>query len=93
MRRLSIAFITVYQHTLGPVLGLMSACRYEPTCSHYGQQAIERFGARRGWWLAVRRICRCRPGGGQGLDPVPEHYMSWREVRRHRHAPTAGGEV
>jgi uncharacterized protein len=49
-----------------------SPCRFDPTCSLYGMEAISSFGARRGTWLTVCRIARCRPGGGLGFDPVPE---------------------
>lgn len=52
--------------------GRISPCRYEPSCSTYALEALQRHGARRGSWLAVRRIGRCRPWGGFGLDPVPE---------------------
>ncbi|MGI9119931.1 MAG: membrane protein insertion efficiency factor YidD [Acidimicrobiales bacterium] len=52
--------------------GRPSPCRFEPTCSAYGIGAIERFGALRGSMLTVRRLCRCHPWGGVGLDPVPE---------------------
>jgi hypothetical protein len=87
MSRLSIWFIRLYQVTLGPVLGVMSSCRYEPTCSRYTAQAIGRFGARRGWWLGIRRISRCHPGYPGGFDPVPDRYVTWREARRvHRAA-------
>ncbi len=48
-----------------------SPCRFEPTCSAYGLEAVEVHGAMRGLWLTTRRIGRCRPGGGQGYDPVP----------------------
>lgn len=46
-------------------------CRFQPTCSEYALIALERHGALRGSWLTVRRIARCRPGGGDGWDPVP----------------------
>lgn len=46
-------------------------CRYEPSCSAYALEALERHGAIRGSWLAVRRVARCRPGSGFGFDPVP----------------------
>jgi uncharacterized protein len=91
MRRVSLVLIRIYQVSLGPLFGMMSNCRYEPTCSHYGYEAVQRFGARRGWWLAVRRIARCHPFHEGGFDPVPETYISWRAARRvHRDATQPG---
>ena len=85
MRRASLAFIRVYQVTVGPLFGMVSGCRYQPTCSHYGYEAISRFGFRRGWWLALRRIGRCHPFHAGGIDPVPDEYITWRQARqRHR---------
>ena len=84
MKRLSLLFIRFYRVSFGPVFALFSSCRYRPTCSEYGYEAIQRFGFRRGWWLAIRRIGRCRPGGGWGFDPVPEDYVTWREARRRK---------
>ena len=52
--------------------GRPSPCRYWPTCSNYALEAIELHGAARGGWLAARRIGRCHPWGGHGVDPVPE---------------------
>jgi putative membrane protein insertion efficiency factor len=52
--------------------GRPSPCRYWPTCSTYALEALERHGAVRGSWLAARRIGRCHPWGGAGVDPVPE---------------------
>ena len=49
-----------------------SGCRFNPTCSAYAAQALRRHGARRGGWLALRRLARCHPWGGCGEDPVPE---------------------
>jgi putative component of membrane protein insertase Oxa1/YidC/SpoIIIJ protein YidD len=49
----------------------LRVCRYDPSCSSYGREALSRYGLARGSWLTVSRIARCRPGGGQGLDPVP----------------------
>jgi putative membrane protein insertion efficiency factor len=65
-----IAAIKLYQVTLSPWLGRQ--CRYIPTCSAYAEEAVRRFGARRGAALAVKRIGRCHPWGGSGYDPVPE---------------------
>ena len=61
--------IRVYQATLGPALP--PSCRFEPTCSRYAYAVIERHGALRGSWLALRRLLRCQPFGGSGYDPVP----------------------
>ena len=66
-----LALIRFYQRSISPSLG--AQCRYEPTCSAYSYEAIERFGAIRGVWMAIRRIGRCHPGRVGGYDPVPEH--------------------
>lgn len=66
--RLLIAAIRGYQTAR---VGRPSPCRYVPTCSHYGIEAIETHGPFRGSWLTLRRIARCQPWGGYGLDPVP----------------------
>jgi putative membrane protein insertion efficiency factor len=51
--------------------GRPSPCRYLPTCSAYALEALEQHGALRGGWLTVRRLGRCHPWGGLGVDPVP----------------------
>jgi len=64
-----MALIVLYQNTVGPALP--PACRYQPTCSHYAYEAVQRYGALRGSWLAFKRVLRCAPWGGSGYDPVP----------------------
>ncbi len=64
-----IFLIKVYQVTLSPFLG--GRCRYMPTCSHYGIEAIKKHGPFKGGWLAFKRILSCNPWGGSGYDPVP----------------------
>ena len=64
-----LALIRFYQGAVSPGLG--PACRYQPSCSHYAYEAVERYGARRGSWLAVRRLLHCTPWGDRGYDPVP----------------------
>jgi hypothetical protein len=70
MRALLTGPIRIYQRVLSPLLG--PRCRFYPSCSSYAIEAIERHGAARGSWLAVRRIARCHPLNEGGLDPVPE---------------------
>ncbi len=72
-----LALIRVYRFVVSPWLG--TACRYHPSCSAYAVEAIERHGALRGLWLAVRRIARCHPWGGSGYDPVPESHRIHRQ--------------
>ena len=62
--------IRLYQYLLSPLIG--PTCRYAPTCSEYALEAIDRHGAARGTWLALRRLLRCHPWGGSGYDPVPD---------------------
>lgn len=64
-----IAAVRVYQQQISP--RRPPACRFTPTCSAYAIEALGRHGARRGSWLMVRRLLRCRPGGTGGPDPVP----------------------
>ena len=56
---------------LGPSRVLPPSCRYSPSCSAYAITALQRYGAARGSWMALKRIGRCHPWGGQGYDPVP----------------------
>ena len=65
-----IRAIRFYQRALSPLMG--PSCRFMPTCSEFAVGAIDRHGALSGGWLALKRILRCHPLGGQGYDPVPE---------------------
>ena len=70
MKYLLLGLIRIYQMRLSKVLP--PSCRFYPSCSHYGYEAIERYGAIRGGWLAVKRIARCHPLNPGGYDPVPD---------------------
>jgi putative membrane protein insertion efficiency factor len=70
VKSLTLWLIRGYQQAISPALGIR--CRYEPTCSRYTAEAVERFGAARGLWLGARRILRCHPWHAGGYDPVPE---------------------
>ncbi|HZS62074.1 MAG TPA: membrane protein insertion efficiency factor YidD [Gemmatimonadaceae bacterium] len=69
MRHVLIALVRMYQVGLSPLLP--ASCRYYPSCSAYAIAALEKHGAIRGAWLAVRRIARCHPFHPGGYDPVP----------------------
>lgn len=66
-RGMLILPVRVYQIAIGPLLP--KVCRYEPSCSTYFIQAVERHGAVRGAWKGVCRVCRCHPWGASGYDP------------------------
>lgn len=68
-RRGLVMLLRVYKAVISPALP--PACRFTPTCSEYALQAIERYGALRGTWLAVRRLARCHPFHPGGVDAVP----------------------
>lgn len=75
MRSFLILFIRGYRYFISPLLG--PHCRFEPSCSVYALEAIRRFGAFHGTWLAILRLLRCHPLHPGGLDPVPD--------MKHRH--------
>lgn len=70
MRKLFIALIRFYQKFISPLKP--PTCRFYPTCSHYGLEAIKRFGAFKGIYLTTIRILKCHPFHPGGIDPVPE---------------------
>ena len=69
MKICALKIIKLYQKYLSPLL--CPTCRYHPTCSEYAFQAINKFGVFRGGYLALKRILKCNPWGGSGIDEVP----------------------
>lgn len=63
-----ILLIKIYQKIISPWLG--PQCRFTPTCSQYGLEALKKYGVLKGGWLTIKRIARCNPWGGHGHDPV-----------------------
>ena len=72
-RRVLMALVRLYRLLLSPWLG--SACRFEPTCSSYSLQALDKHGALAGSYLTLKRLVRCHPGCDGGHDPVPEQLF------------------
>jgi len=64
-----VGAIRLYQGAVSPYLA--PACRYTPSCSQYGVEAIRKHGPLKGGWLTMKRVCSCHPWGGHGYDPVP----------------------
>ncbi|MGQ9502172.1 MAG: membrane protein insertion efficiency factor YidD [Anaerolineae bacterium] len=77
MKYVVLALIRLYQRFISPCLP--PSCRFEPSCSQYGYQAIERYGVLRGGWLTLKRIARCHPFHPGGYDPVPDLPGRYRE--------------
>lgn len=67
--RILVLLIRGYQRFLSPLLP--ACCIYRPTCSQYALEAVTRYGAVKGGWMAIKRICRCHPFHKGGYDPVP----------------------
>ena len=65
-----VVLVRFYQVAISPYTP--ASCRYDPTCSHYTVEALQKHGLFQGGWLAIKRISSCHPWGGQGYDPVPE---------------------
>jgi putative membrane protein insertion efficiency factor len=70
VKYIALALIRIYQRFISPLLP--PSCRFEPSCSQYGYEAINKYGFLQGGWLAVKRIGRCQPFHPGGYDPVPE---------------------
>lgn len=70
LKKFFILLIRFYQVAISPIKP--PSCRFYPTCSHYGLEAIQRFGAFKGGWLTIKRIAKCHPFHPGGVDPVPE---------------------
>ena len=68
LTKISIVIISIYRKLPGP---WHSMCRFTPTCSEYAIIALKKYGFFKGWFLAIKRIIRCNPFGGDGYDPVP----------------------
>lgn len=82
-----IVLVTAYRWLVAPLLG--PACRFAPSCSEYALDALRAHGAARGAWLALRRVLRCHPWGGQGHDPVPPPAGGRRPAAAPRSSPSS----
>ncbi|MBY0146492.1 membrane protein insertion efficiency factor YidD [Neobacillus niacini] len=69
-KKIFISIIRFYQVVISPIKP--PSCRFYPTCSHYGLEAVQRFGALKGGWLTIKRISKCHPFHPGGIDHVPE---------------------
>ena len=69
LRTVLLGLVRFYQLAISPLFP--PRCRYVPTCSQYAIEAVQKYGAAKGGYLAAKRICRCHPFGGSGYDPVP----------------------
>ena len=69
MKKVILSLIRFYRRNISPLRP--PCCRYIPTCSQYALEAVEKYGALKGSWLALRRLLRCHPFPGGGYDPVP----------------------
>lgn len=69
LTKIFIGLIRFYQYAISPYLP--PSCRYTPTCSAYGVEALKKYGPFKGGWLTIKRIASCNPWGGSGYDPVP----------------------
>ncbi|RSD27852.1 membrane protein insertion efficiency factor YidD [Mesobacillus subterraneus] len=83
LKKAFIGIIRFYQVVISPLKP--PSCRFYPTCSHYGLEAIKRFGPFKGGWLTIVRILKCHPLHPGGIDPVPEEWPSKKKTKAHQH--------
>jgi uncharacterized protein len=76
-----LRLLRAYKWAVSPMFP--PACRYVPTCSEYAMEAVERYGALRGGWMAIGRVLRCHPFGGSGYDPVAKPAPGCTKLRFH----------
>ncbi len=69
MKSIALFLIRLYQNTFSVIFP--PSCRFTPSCSHYGYEAIEKYGLLKGSWMTIKRIARCHPFSAGGYDPVP----------------------
>ncbi len=79
-KKIFIGIIRFYQLAISPLIG--PRCRFTPTCSQYGIEAIQTHGVIKGGWLTLKRILKCRPFGSSGYDPVPPHIDNHKPQRK-----------
>lgn len=77
MKKIALSLIYIYRKWISPLTP--PTCRFYPTCSKYGMEAIEKFGIWKGGWLTIKRIVKCHPFHPGGIDPVPEKKHAKRD--------------
>jgi len=88
---MAAVILKAYKLTLSPLfMALGVRCRHEPSCSEYAAEACSRHGAWVGAWMGLARLCRCRPGGSSGDDPVPDSLRAARWYAPWRHGDWRG---
>ncbi|MDF2903822.1 MAG: hypothetical protein K0S25_1460 [Bacillus sp. (in: firmicutes)] len=78
LSKMVIKIIRFYQIVISPLKP--PSCRFYPTCSHYGIEAVQRHGAIKGGWLTIKRILKCQPFHPGGMDPVPQEWPTRKKV-------------
>ncbi|WP_053360365.1 membrane protein insertion efficiency factor YidD [Bacillus sp. FJAT-27251] len=83
LKRAMLGIIRFYQVAISPLKP--PTCRFYPTCSHYGMEAVTRFGALKGGLLTFKRILKCHPFHPGGFDYVPQEWPSKKKIKHHTH--------